>query len=113
MSITCRWPVLQRAPMLESHPYSSHDGILTYLGHRHDWEGITVVWQRDPEGDWWHRAVSRSIHPFEASVTDSKRRRPYTTCIATITGTSGIHFAPWTCMNSAGLQSCSRRLTPG
>ena len=28
------------------------------MGHRHDWEGVTVVWQRDAEGDWWHRAVS-------------------------------------------------------
>lgn len=37
----------------------SHDGILSLLGHRHDWEGITVVWQRDEAGDWWHRAVSK------------------------------------------------------
>ncbi|KAL8944832.1 MAG: hypothetical protein Q9211_000439 [Gyalolechia sp. 1 TL-2023] len=35
--------------------YYVHDGILTGLGHRHDWEGIVVKWQRDPEGDWWHR----------------------------------------------------------
>ncbi|KAL8952136.1 MAG: hypothetical protein Q9222_001948 [Ikaeria aurantiellina] len=37
-------------------PFPTHDGILSALGHRHDWEGIVVKWQKDPEGDWWHRA---------------------------------------------------------
>ncbi|KAI4257026.1 MAG: hypothetical protein L6R42_005902, partial [Xanthoria sp. 1 TBL-2021] len=35
---------------------ASHDGILSELGHKHDWEGIVVKWKKDPEGDWWHRA---------------------------------------------------------
>ncbi len=35
----------------------SHDGILSTMGHKHDWEGIVVKWQKDPEGDWWHRSV--------------------------------------------------------
>lgn len=34
-----------------------HDSALSIKGHRHDWEGIVVKWQKDPEGDWWHRAV--------------------------------------------------------
>ncbi|MCJ1430265.1 hypothetical protein MMC29_008182, partial [Sticta canariensis] len=35
--------------------YYVHDGVLLE-GHRHDWEGVTVVFKRDPTGaDWWHR----------------------------------------------------------
>ena len=38
--------------------YYVHDGVLLE-GHRHDWEGVTVVFKRDPSGaDWWHRDVS-------------------------------------------------------
>ncbi|KAL8880583.1 MAG: hypothetical protein Q9198_002040 [Flavoplaca austrocitrina] len=40
------------------------------MGHRHDWEGIVVKWQKDPEGDWWHR----SRHRDEA--TGLNRRHP-------------------------------------
>ncbi|CAO1605302.1 hypothetical protein XANCAGTX0491_008823 [Xanthoria calcicola] len=35
---------------------TSHDGILSTLGHKHDREGIVVKWKKDPQGDWWHRA---------------------------------------------------------
>ncbi|KAL9627599.1 MAG: hypothetical protein Q9204_006453 [Flavoplaca sp. TL-2023a] len=36
---------------------ASHDGVMSFLGHVHDWEGIVVKWQRDAEGDnWWHRS---------------------------------------------------------
>ena len=41
---------------MQFYNYYVHDGILSTLGHRHDWEGIVVKWQQDPEGDWWHRA---------------------------------------------------------
>ncbi|KAL8851478.1 MAG: hypothetical protein Q9221_003578 [Calogaya cf. arnoldii] len=41
---------------MQFYNYYVHDGILSKLGHRHDWEGIVVKWKKDPEGDWWHRA---------------------------------------------------------
>ncbi|KAL8864260.1 MAG: hypothetical protein Q9174_007415, partial [Haloplaca sp. 1 TL-2023] len=41
---------------MQFYNYYVHDGILSELGHRHDWEGIVVKWKKDPEGDWWHRA---------------------------------------------------------
>ena len=31
-----------------------HDGA-SIQGHRHDWEGITVVWGQDEAADWFHR----------------------------------------------------------
>lgn len=35
--------------------YYVHDGVI-FEGHRHDWEGVTVVFKKDPSGvDWWHR----------------------------------------------------------
>ncbi|MCJ1427845.1 hypothetical protein MMC29_005751 [Sticta canariensis] len=35
--------------------YYVHDGVLLE-GHRHDWEGVTVVFKRDDSGDdLWHR----------------------------------------------------------
>ncbi|KAL8840463.1 MAG: hypothetical protein Q9170_001339 [Blastenia crenularia] len=33
-----------------------HDGSLSELRHKHDWEGIMVQWKQDPEGEWWHRS---------------------------------------------------------
>lgn len=39
---------------------TSHDGNLE-AGHKHDWEGVTIVFARDPAAngdDWWYRAVS-------------------------------------------------------
>ncbi len=44
--------------------YYVHDGNLL-AGHRHDWEGVTIVFARDPaaNGDnWWYRAVSLNSH---------------------------------------------------
>ncbi|KAL8767862.1 MAG: hypothetical protein Q9209_005754 [Squamulea sp. 1 TL-2023] len=41
---------------MQFYNYYVHDGILSALGHKHDWEGIIIKWQKDPEGDWWHRA---------------------------------------------------------
>ena len=54
---------------------SSHDGILSKLGHRHDWEGIVVKWKKDPEGDWWHRAVRPYRIPNDHDPTDSSQGR--------------------------------------
>lgn len=40
--------------------YYVHDGVVLE-GHRHDWEGVTVVFKQDPSGvDWWHRQVSNA-----------------------------------------------------
>lgn len=40
--------------------YYVHDGVILE-GHRHDWEGVTVVFKMDPSGaDWWHRDVSNA-----------------------------------------------------
>lgn len=40
--------------------YYVHDGVI-FEGHRHDWEGVTVVFKKDPSGvDWWHRQVSNA-----------------------------------------------------
>ncbi|KAG8534388.1 uncharacterized protein KY384_001233 [Bacidia gigantensis] len=35
--------------------YYVHDGVMLE-GHKHDWEGATVVFKKDPSGaDWWYR----------------------------------------------------------
>ena len=40
--------------------YYVHDGVILE-GHRHDWEGVTVVFKKDSSGvDWWHRDVRNS-----------------------------------------------------
>ncbi|KAL8835945.1 MAG: hypothetical protein Q9176_006629 [Flavoplaca citrina] len=45
---------------IQYYNYYVHDGVMTGLGHKHDWEGIVVKWQRDAEGDdWWHRSGAK------------------------------------------------------
>ena len=35
--------------------YYVHDGVMME-GHKHDWEGVTVIFKKDPtNGDWWQR----------------------------------------------------------
>lgn len=39
--------------------YYVHDGNLG-IGHKHDWEGVTILFAKDPAApndDWWYRAV--------------------------------------------------------
>ena len=57
----------------------SHDGNLE-SGHIHDWEGVTIVFAKDPAGngdDWWYRAVSgtfsHAINPHNGSRMPSGR----------------------------------------
>lgn len=81
----------------------SHDGVMSLLGHRHDWESVTVIWQRDPEGDWWHREVSifNNHSPPETILIEVYERPPYTTCMNGTTGIIGARFEPWTCTRFA------------
>lgn len=111
MCITCNYELFFKLTWIETDMCFSHDGVLTYLGHRHDWEGITVVWRRDEEGDWWHRAVRRFVLKFR-STTNNICRVPYTMCTVTTSGTTGHHFEQSTCMMLLGFEYCLRLLTP-
>ncbi|KAL9630914.1 MAG: hypothetical protein Q9204_004482 [Flavoplaca sp. TL-2023a] len=54
--VGARWCDGLKEWRIQYYNYYVHDGILSKMGHRHDWEGIVVKWQKDPEGDWWHRS---------------------------------------------------------
>ncbi|KAI9717019.1 MAG: hypothetical protein M1812_004954 [Candelaria pacifica] len=44
--------------------YYVHDGNLE-AGHKHDWEGVTIIFAKDPAakgGDWWYRAGAQYNH---------------------------------------------------
>lgn len=77
--------------------YYVHDGNLE-AGHGHDWEGVTIVFAKDPAAsgdDWWHRAVNSHVTASKIPTCLSRSRARNTTIILTMTGSSIATSSQW------------------